>query len=150
MNKLFITLICFALGCVGLLIWQVSQTDLSVVLLPSDLAKDSTNRQRIRLAGRVAPETVDYQLEPELLLKFSIHDPGKTPSLELPTIKVLYKGLKPDMFRAGSDLILDGEWKEGTFVASKLMTQCPSKYEPPKPGESNLQQNSEKEVNNVS
>jgi cytochrome c-type biogenesis protein CcmE len=131
MNKLFLTLISFITVCVLLLIWQVSQSDISVVLLPSELSATTNNKQRIRLAGRVADAKINYQVEPSLLLEFRLHDPTKSE----PTIPVRYEGLKPDMFRAGRDVILDGEWKEGVFIASQLMTQCPSKYEPPKPSD---------------
>ena len=37
------------------------------------------------------------------------------------------------MFTAGRDVIIDGEYKDGVLQAQKLLTQCPSKYEPPSP-----------------
>jgi cytochrome c-type biogenesis protein CcmE len=38
------------------------------------------------------------------------------------------------MFQAGRDVLIDGDFKNGTIVAAKLQTQCPSKYEPAMPG----------------
>jgi cytochrome c-type biogenesis protein CcmE len=131
-NRIFISLVVGALVCVGLLLFQASQTGVSDVLLPSDLAAEGvSDRARLRVAGRVAADTIAYRVEPDFLLEFSIHDPGNETE---PIIPVSYRGIKPDMFAAGRDVILDGEWTSGRFVATKLMTQCPSKYEPPKPG----------------
>ena len=47
---------------------------------------------------------------------------------------VSYKGVKPDMFRTGADVIVEGQiGQDGILVASHLMTSCPSKYEEEKP-----------------
>ena len=48
-------------------------------------------------------------------------------------VPVIYRGLRPDMFTAGRDVIIDGSFENGTVVASSLLTQCPSKYEAPSP-----------------
>ena len=46
------------------------------------------------------------------------------------TIMVVYKGSKSDQFRAGREVSVKGELRNGTFVAVKdsLVTKCPSKY----------------------
>ena len=49
----------------------------------------------------------------------------------LGAIPVTYKKLKPDMFAAGRDVIIDGNFINGKVEALNLLTQCPSKYEPP-------------------
>lgn len=54
---------------------------------------------------------------------------------QLPKVPVLYQGLRPDMFSAGRDVIIDGEYRDGVVIASTLLTQCPSKYEAPSPEE---------------
>ena len=43
---------------------------------------------------------------------------------------VVYKGSKSDQFRAGREVSVKGELRNGTFVAVKdsLVTKCPSKY----------------------
>jgi cytochrome c-type biogenesis protein CcmE len=45
-------------------------------------------------------------------------------------IKVLYHGERPDAFRTGRSVLVDGKLEGGTFVAVKdsLSTRCPSKY----------------------
>jgi cytochrome c-type biogenesis protein CcmE len=79
-------------------------------------------------------EPIEYQSTPPFVLKFSVEDP-KDPKGSIP---VVYQGLKPDMFAAGRDVLIDGDYRSGVVQAAKLQTQCPSKYEPASP-ESQLQ-----------
>lgn len=46
------------------------------------------------------------------------------------TVAVLYTGSLSDQFRAGREVSVRGELRNGTFVAVKdsLVTKCPSKY----------------------
>jgi cytochrome c-type biogenesis protein CcmE len=45
-------------------------------------------------------------------------------------LPVQYKGVKPDMFQTGVDVIVEGRLgADGVFAASVLMTSCPSKYQ---------------------
>lgn len=131
-NRVFISLLIGVTVIVIVLVMQASTSGISTVLLPSDLsAMSGSNRKRLRVAGRVAPASISYRVEPNFLLEFSIHDPAENNQSE--QVAVVYKGIKPDMFAVGRDVILDGEWAGDVFIASKLMTQCPSKYEPPAP-----------------
>jgi cytochrome c-type biogenesis protein CcmE len=45
-------------------------------------------------------------------------------------VNVLYYGSRPDAFRTGRSVLVDGKLEDGTFVAVKdsLSTRCPSKY----------------------
>jgi len=47
-------------------------------------------------------------------------------------VTVLYEGSVPDLFRPGRDVVVDGQLRNGTFVAipGSLITKCPSKYAP--------------------
>ena len=143
MNRVFISLVIGFAVVGALLIFQTTRATSSTVLKPSELAKSApgTTLTRIRVAGRVAADQpVDYQVQPKLRLAFSIHDPGVGPNSEstkvdpIATIPVVYQGVKPDMFTAGRDVIIDGEFIDGTLQAAQLLTQCPSKYEAPAPG----------------
>jgi cytochrome c-type biogenesis protein CcmE len=48
------------------------------------------------------------------------------------TVPVVYKGSVPDLFKTGRDVVVDGRWRNGVFVAvpDTLVTKCPSKYQP--------------------
>lgn len=100
-------------------------------MLPNDLvaaAVEGKEFKRIRVGGRVAPSSIEYSASP-LVLKFYIQDKDSPKG----SIQVVYNGVKPDMFEAGRDVLVDGDFKAGVFTAAKLLTQCPSKYEPPSP-----------------
>ena len=132
MNRIFISLLIVIVAVAGLLLFQASKDGTSVVMRPSVLAASPADAvlNRIRVVGRVASLPIDYQVEPEIKLTFSIHDPGPAEGV---TIPLVYRSLKPDMFAPGRDVIIDGEFQGGILTAQKLLTQCPSKYEPPLP-----------------
>jgi len=118
----FLTIICI------LLLLAISKGSASV-FIPSELLLKE-NIKRVRLAGRIHPENIKYQVEPELFLSFKIYDPEGDKNKN---ILVTYSGLKPDMFKEDRDVILDGEFINGEFKAKTLMTQCPSKYKTKEP-----------------
>ncbi|MBX7149614.1 cytochrome c maturation protein CcmE [bacterium] len=49
---------------------------------------------------------------------------------ETAVVPVRYKGLAPDTFKEGSEVVVTGLWKdEGYFEASEILAKCASKYE---------------------
>ena len=128
MNKrLFISFLVFFLAIV-FLIYKASHGTLFTVITPSELADrlNSAALSRIRVGGRVISEGISYQLEPEVRLSFYITTPGIDDGKK---IRVEYRGEKPDIFTAGRDVIIDGEYRDGVLYAARLMTSCPSKYD---------------------
>jgi cytochrome c-type biogenesis protein CcmE len=67
-------------------------------------------------------------------LRFRLRDVKDQSS---PTVLVLYKGSVPDLFAPGRDLVVEGELRNGTFVAAPgtMVTKCPSKYTAIKPSD---------------
>jgi cytochrome c-type biogenesis protein CcmE len=134
MNRVFFSLLFVAFVVGGLLVFQASRVGTSDVLLPSALAAEPEGSvvSRIRVAGRVSSDPIDYAVQPAFELKFTVLDPG-TKELGVGGLPVVYRGVKPDMFAPGRDVIMDGNFSGGVLEATKLLTQCPSKYEAPKP-----------------
>ena len=60
-------------------------------------------------------------------LRFRLGD-VKDPTAK--TVVVVYKGSVPDLFASGRDIVVDGQLRNGIFVASpgSMVTKCPSKY----------------------
>jgi cytochrome c-type biogenesis protein CcmE len=58
-------------------------------------------------------------------LRFRVRDRDGATS-----VPVAYRGVVPDPFREGREVIVSGELKHGTFVAERdsLVTKCPSKF----------------------
>ena len=76
----------------------------------------------IRVAGQVTDDPIQWDVR-HLSLAFRIGE-GE---MRLP---VQYTGVKPDMFRAGTSVIVEGRiGRDGVLKASILMTSCPSKYQ---------------------
>ena len=64
-------------------------------------------------------------------LRFAVADIGAAQATSVP---VVYRGSVPDLFKAGRDVVVDGTYRNGVFVAKRntLVTKCPSKYSPKK------------------
>ena len=85
--------------------------------------------QNVKIEGTIVDGTVERQSAGRIL-KFVMSDAGG--KLTLP---VVYTGVVPDTFKAGSDAVVEGKLNtDGTFQATLIMTKCPSKYEPVQSG----------------
>ena len=96
--------------------------------------KDAFADEGIRLAGRVQTGSVQWDPK-DVQLSFML-GPFKTQEQPdaLPSLRVNYQGILPDMFAEGRDVIVEGKYKDGqSLIAKTIMTRCPSKYEPEKP-----------------
>ncbi len=131
MGKIFISLVSLFIVVGAALIYSSTAGTSSLVLMPSELVAkaEAKDLRRIRIGGRVV-DPISYQTEPTMVLRFSVKDPKGGAQI----VPVVYEGLKPDMFAAGRDVLIDGDFVGGTVRAAKLQTQCPSKYEPAVPG----------------
>ena len=141
MTTRFWSLILVVALLASLMVYQATQVSSARVYLPNDLlANPKTELRRIRVGGRVADKEVKYSVEPRIELRFHLIDPEtKDSDMIQATVPVVYRGLRPDMFAPGRDVIIDGHFRNGTLEATSLLTQCPSKYEPPTP-EGTMQQ----------
>lgn len=44
-------------------------------------------------------------------------------------VPVSYRGILPDMFAEGREVVVEGNYRGGALTARQLLTSCPSKYE---------------------
>jgi cytochrome c-type biogenesis protein CcmE len=111
------------IGAVGYLAYAGMQKGWVYTLgVEQYLASPEKQHQRIRLCGTVASDALEIQ-RAQLTARFFIKGQEK----KLP---VLYKGVVPDMFKAGSEIIVEGKQNDaGVFQADVLLTKCASKYE---------------------
>lgn len=138
MDKRAFTIILFFLAFGVVLLLQASRVATSVVLTPTELIERSQGEQeipRVRIAGRVVEDSIRYRVDPKFELRFRVAEPESDAGAAAESIPVVYYDVKPDMFAPGRDVILDGDFRDGEFQASQLLTQCPSKYEPPSPAD---------------
>jgi cytochrome c-type biogenesis protein CcmE len=68
-------------------------------------------------------------------LRFRLKDIGGARSA---SVRVVYSGSVPDLFKVGRHIVLDGRLANGAFVAEpgSMITKCPSKYAPKRSGDS--------------
>lgn len=77
----------------------------------------------IRVAGNVADGSIEWEAE-SLTLRFTMSD-------EEDSLPVVYKGIIPDNFEGGREVVVYGKYdQDGIFSADSILTKCPSKYVP--------------------
>ncbi len=122
-----IYLVAFLLfvGGLGYMIWSgVSQNGVYFLNVSEALAMESKSLQSARLFGTVAKDEI-FRPSDGLGATFKLQDANNTDQF----IQVSYKGVVPDTFDVGSEVIIEGSFQQNQFVAKTLMTKCPSKYQ---------------------
>ena len=112
---------------VGVLVYTaVDQTKMYMLTVGEFLgAKTAYSGTTVRIAGRVRPGSMNWNADTRDL-RFTLDDITGQGALD-----VHYSGILPDMFSEGRDVIVEGpSITADTFVASAVLTSCPSKYEP--------------------
>ena len=125
-KNLSIYLLAFALfaGGVGFMMYSALSENCTYHLNVSEAVQiPSEKLKSARLFGVAKGDIV--KPENGLGASFTMHD------LENPsdTIYVQYRGVLPDTFEKGAEIIVEGRMEGKTFMAKTLMTKCPSKYE---------------------
>ena len=122
------------LTIVALVYTAFKQSSVYYMTVPELKSKgNSVAGQGLRASGEVKDGTIDYDSQ-KLVLKFDTYEKGNKDN----TIHVVYNGIKPDAFKAGVQVILEGKYnvQENLFKATTLLVKCPSRYEgkTPPPG----------------
>ncbi len=107
-----------------LLVMFALSSDIAFFRTPSELVAERPGpATRIRLGGLVEPGTV-------------VRGKGTTVSFEVTdrkhSVKVVYEGILPDLFRAGQGVVAEGSFAGGgdTFVADTVLAKHDEKYMP--------------------
>jgi len=77
--------------------------------------------QRVRLMGRVSGDNLQVD-GGAMTAQFDLLGPARK-------VRVKYRGVIPDLFKAGADVVVEGRLRDGVFEADVLMTKCASKYD---------------------
>lgn len=119
--RIFILALIPALVLV-LLAVQAFQHSAAYYYTISEAKSLGSSAQKLRIKGQVLKDTVRY--DPAIpLAEFTLTD-------RQAQIGVVYEGVLPDNFHHAQEVIVEGTFdSRGQFSVSKLMLQCPSKYE---------------------
>lgn len=112
-------------GALGYLIYAGVQSASMYYLTVGELLDrgDSVRNETVRLGGTVLEDSVQTDSS-TMLVSFTVSDGQRS-------IPVRYKGVLPDAFKPGADVVVEGQLDgQGVFEASTLLAKCPSKYEP--------------------
>ena len=78
--------------------------------------------KKMKLHGFVVDNTIQVRSS-TLEYKFDIQTNGHV-------IKAAYKGVVPDTFKSGAEVVLGGMLSKDGFHATDMTAKCPSKYDP--------------------
>jgi cytochrome c-type biogenesis protein CcmE len=78
--------------------------------------------KKMKLHGFVVDNTIQIK-ESTLEYRFDMQTNGHV-------IKATYKGVVPDTFKSGAEVVLGGMLAQDGFHATDMTAKCPSKYDP--------------------
>lgn len=123
----FIVGVAIIIATVAFLVYSaVDQTKMYMVTVAEYLGnRDAYAGTTVRIAGRVRQDSMHWESVTRDLT-FTLDDMQTNAAVE-----VHYRGLLPDMFAEGRDVVVEGPQSDGpVFEASSVLTSCPSKYAP--------------------
>lgn len=109
--------------------------------------------KNIRISGVVLGKTIQYDPQTQMLTFTIAHIPGDNQEVEKAggltavlhaaatdparqTMKIVYKGIPPDLLKDESQAILSGVLNsDGSFNASEILLKCPTRYDKAVPGQ---------------
>jgi len=130
--------VLLVIGAIGYLIYTgIRETSNYFLTIEEFLPqKEAFANDGVRLAGRVQAGSMQWDPKgPHLSFVLGPFKDNEQERSAIPLgLPVNYQGILPDMFAEGRDVIVEGKYEAGqSFAAEKIMTSCPSKYEPEKP-----------------
>jgi cytochrome c-type biogenesis protein CcmE len=111
-------------AAIGYLVYNGFQSTSVYYLTVAELKAKSASADvgSARVAGIVAENSVQRS-DGDSTIHFTISDSGAS-------MPVVYKGLVPDIFGPGIQVVVEGHYNNatGVFEASTLLAKCPSKF----------------------
>jgi cytochrome c-type biogenesis protein CcmE len=107
---------------IGYLIYAAARGSTAYYVTISELTEQGPSTRSVRVAGNVIGESIVWEPRDQSL-QFQITDEGGL-------LPVSYHGSRPDMFRDGAEVVVQGKLSaDGVFEARTMLLKCPSKYE---------------------
>ncbi len=109
---------------VGLALYALNQ-NINLFYSPSQVVTGQAPKHHMfRIGGIVKPGTI-HQIPHSLDVSFDVTD-------KVNQVEVKYKGILPDLFRAGQGIVVDGQLNHhGVFIASQVLAKHDATYMPP-------------------
>ncbi len=120
----YIVALVFFVGSIGFMIYSgLNEGSVYFLNVSEALAAPVEEQNSMRLFGSVGNFEKNDSNSSVVFTLIDAEQPSQT-------LQVVYKGVIPDTFEHGAEVILEGTLVQGSqFEAKSLMTKCPSKYE---------------------
>ncbi len=106
----------------GYLVFSAARGSAAYYMTIEEVKKQGASDRTVRVTGNVVGESIVWEAR-DLRLQFEIAD-------DVGRLSAVYHGSRPDMFRDGAQVVLEGQYSpEGIFEARTMLLKCPSKYE---------------------
>lgn len=119
MNKKYIIIGAIAIAFLVLAIFSFDSGKIEY----SDFVHAKESGKIVQIIGRPAADYPTEYNSQSNTLKFSLIDEQDHSEV------VYYNGAKPNNFDIAPMLVVKGRYQDGKFVATEILTKCPSKYE---------------------
>jgi len=126
-KRLFGVFLVIGTSSVGVaLILFALNSNLDYFLTPSELQTSDENlvlsaNRRVKLGGMVKKESFSIN---DNKVNFEVTDYENS-------IKVIYEGLLPDLFKEGKGIVVLGKYNDGIFYADEVLAKHDENYMPP-------------------
>ncbi len=124
-NKFIIAIVGVAVVVAFWIFWvsaNPSSEQAMVKFLSIHELLEDTDAGRIRMGGLVKEGSINISKTNMQEVTFQIQE-GDT------SLLVRYKGTRPDLFKDGAEVIVEGVFRDSVFEADILQTKCASRYE---------------------
>ena len=111
----------------GALVWMAIGGSLETYAGPAQVKLGDETYRLNGVVSTGAPANAAAQAISAEGVRFQVQDQNDASK----TVQVLYRGVVPDTFQAGREIVVTGKMEGGTFVAKRdtLLTKCPSKFQ---------------------
>ncbi len=107
---------------IGYMVFNGMQGTMVYYQTVSELKANGPQAGQVRVAGTVVDGSIQRDVK-NVTVNFTMSDAGGS-------LPVSYKGVPPDTFKDGADVVVEGRLdSSGSFVATNMLAKCPSKYE---------------------
>lgn len=106
----------------GYLVFSAARGSAAYYMTIEEVKTQGASERTVRVTGNVVGESIVWEPR-DLRLQFEIAD-------DVGRLLAVYHGSRPDMFRDGAQVVLEGRYSpQGVFEARTMLLKCPSKYE---------------------
>ncbi len=108
-----------ALVCIAASLWLLSSTGVQY----TTIAQAAEIKKRVSIKGHWIKEKEYSYDSQQNVFRFAMKDDNSN------VVNVVYSGSKPNNFELAESVVVKGKMENDVFVASDILTKCPSKYE---------------------